>query len=245
MQPGHGDPIHHEVQRRLPFRVHVVQTDNGAEFQSQFYWHQRAWTSATCTSAHGRRISTARRNGPIGSTTGSSTSCSTRTASRTTFTCSQQQARFDDFITCYNQEQALGMKVPPDLYTHSPRVYPGLEELTHSFHDATHTVTRCGRISFKGRKVNLSQVFAGRNVGVTQVGERIWWSPSCATIWATSTMKPVGWNRSKTRLARKCYPSARAGINCYLSAQNRPIEGNRGDWIRTSDLPVPNRVTIR
>ena len=25
--------------RRLPFRVHIVQTDNGAEFQSQFHWH--------------------------------------------------------------------------------------------------------------------------------------------------------------------------------------------------------------
>jgi len=28
-----------EVLRRLPFRVLVVQTDNGAEFQSQFHWH--------------------------------------------------------------------------------------------------------------------------------------------------------------------------------------------------------------
>lgn len=28
-----------DVVRRLPFRVHVVQTDNGAEFQSQFHWH--------------------------------------------------------------------------------------------------------------------------------------------------------------------------------------------------------------
>ena len=28
-----------EVRRRLPFRIHVVQTDNGAEFQSQFHWH--------------------------------------------------------------------------------------------------------------------------------------------------------------------------------------------------------------
>ncbi len=27
-----------EVLRRLPFRVHVVQSDNGAEFQSQFHW---------------------------------------------------------------------------------------------------------------------------------------------------------------------------------------------------------------
>ena len=28
-----------EVRRRLPFRIHVVQTDNGAEFQSAFHWH--------------------------------------------------------------------------------------------------------------------------------------------------------------------------------------------------------------
>jgi len=35
-------------------------------------------------------------------------------------------------------------------------------------------VTHCGRICFHGRKVNLRHVFAGQNVGVTQVGERIW-----------------------------------------------------------------------
>ena len=28
-----------DVVNRLPFRVQVVQTDNGAEFQSQFHWH--------------------------------------------------------------------------------------------------------------------------------------------------------------------------------------------------------------
>jgi hypothetical protein len=54
------------------------------------------------------------------------------------------------------------------------RVDRGLEELTYPFHDGTFTVTQCGRICFKGRKVNLSHVFAGQNVGVTQVGERIW-----------------------------------------------------------------------
>lgn len=89
----------------------------------------------------------------------------------------QQQARFDTFLDAYNDErphQALGMKVPGDLYTRSPRVYRGLDELTYPFHDTTITVTHCGRICFKGRKVNLSQAFAGQNVGVTQVGERIW-----------------------------------------------------------------------
>ena len=28
-----------EVRQRLPFRIQVLQTDNGAEFQSQFHWH--------------------------------------------------------------------------------------------------------------------------------------------------------------------------------------------------------------
>ena len=35
-------------------------------------------------------------------------------------------------------------------------------------------MTHCGRICFNSGKVNLSHVFAGENVGVTQVGERIW-----------------------------------------------------------------------
>jgi len=28
-----------QVIRRLPFRIHVIQTDNGPEFQSKFHWH--------------------------------------------------------------------------------------------------------------------------------------------------------------------------------------------------------------
>ena len=89
----------------------------------------------------------------------------------------QQQARFDTFVTRYNHDrphQALGMKVPAALYTRSARVYRGLEDLSYPFADATFTVTHCGRICFHGRKINLSHVFAGQNVGVTQVGERIW-----------------------------------------------------------------------
>jgi putative transposase len=89
----------------------------------------------------------------------------------------QQQARFDDFLTRYNTDrphQALGMQVSADLHARSARVYRGLEELTYQFHDHTAMVTRCGRICFRGRKVNLSHVFAGQSVGVTQVGEHIW-----------------------------------------------------------------------
>src|SRR5215203_4948301 len=66
------------------------------------------------------------------------------------------------------------MKVPAELYARSARVYRGLEELTYPFHDQIIMVTGCGRICFRGRKVNLSHVFAGQSIGVTQVGERIW-----------------------------------------------------------------------
>ena len=31
-----------EVVKRLPFRIHVMQTDNGSEFQSHFHWHLEA-----------------------------------------------------------------------------------------------------------------------------------------------------------------------------------------------------------
>jgi putative transposase len=89
----------------------------------------------------------------------------------------QQQARFDAFIDRFNHErphQALGMKVPGDLYAPSTRPYRGLGTLEYPFHDWTATVTHCGRIYYKRRKINLSQVFAGQNVGVRQVSDRVW-----------------------------------------------------------------------
>src|SRR5438105_6122162 len=89
----------------------------------------------------------------------------------------QQQAKFDDFIDCYNHErphQALDMKYPAELYLPSPRPYRGLSELHYPFHDRTITVTQCGRICFGRQKINLSTVFAGQNVGVKEVSDKIW-----------------------------------------------------------------------
>jgi putative transposase len=89
----------------------------------------------------------------------------------------QQQAKFDAFIDCYNHErphQALDMQYPAELYLPSPRPYRGLSELHYPFHDRTITVTQCGRICFGRRKINLSTVFAGQNVGIKEVSDRIW-----------------------------------------------------------------------
>jgi putative transposase len=89
----------------------------------------------------------------------------------------KQQARFDEFLECYNHErphQALDMKYPAELYRPSPRPYSGLGKLDYPFHDRTITVTHCGRICVGKRKISFSQVFAGQRVGIKQVSEDIW-----------------------------------------------------------------------
>ena len=89
----------------------------------------------------------------------------------------QQQARFDDFIACFNHDrphQALGMKYPAELYQRSPRPYLGLSDIDYPFHDRTITVTQCGRICMGNRKINLSTVFAGQRVGVKQLADQVW-----------------------------------------------------------------------
>lgn len=89
----------------------------------------------------------------------------------------QQQAMFDDFMHEYNFErphQGLDMQRPADLYRPSSRPYSGLPEVQYPFHDHTITVSACGRICFAGKKVNLSQVFAGQKVGIQEEEDGIW-----------------------------------------------------------------------
>jgi putative transposase len=89
----------------------------------------------------------------------------------------QQQGRFDRFIQEFNHDrphQALAMKYPGELYVSSSRPYRGLGDLEYPFHDRTITVTCCGRICIGKRKINLSTVFAGQNVGIKEVSDKIW-----------------------------------------------------------------------
>jgi putative transposase len=89
----------------------------------------------------------------------------------------QQQEKFDRFIEYYNDErphQALNGRCPAQLYRPSSRPYKGLGELEYPLHDRTITVTQCGRICIGRRKINLSQVFAGQNVGIKEIAEKIW-----------------------------------------------------------------------
>lgn len=89
----------------------------------------------------------------------------------------QQQSKFDDFIDTYNNErphQALNMRYPCEVYKPSNRQYQGLPELDYPFHDKSVTVTTCGRICYRKKRVNLSTVLAGQKVGVKEVSNGIW-----------------------------------------------------------------------
>lgn len=66
------------------------------------------------------------------------------------------------------------MKYPAELYRPSRTSYRGLGDLEYPFHDRTVTVTHCGRICLGKRKINLSTVFAGQNVGIKEISDRIW-----------------------------------------------------------------------
>jgi len=89
----------------------------------------------------------------------------------------QQQEKFDTFIQEFNNErphQALDMKYPNEVYRNSSRLYKGVQEITYPFCDRTVTVTNCGRICFKKRKINLSRAFAGQDIGIKEVSDGIW-----------------------------------------------------------------------
>jgi putative transposase len=46
--------------------------------------------------------------------------------------------------------------------------------LEYPFQDRTSAATLCGQVYFGSRKINLSTVFAGQNVGVKEVDEKVW-----------------------------------------------------------------------
>ena len=66
------------------------------------------------------------------------------------------------------------MKCPGEIYTPSAREYRPPPEPEYPFHDQTIQVTQCGRICMGGRKISLSNVFAGQIVGIREEADKIW-----------------------------------------------------------------------
>ena len=88
-----------------------------------------------------------------------------------------QQERFDAFTSEFNTErphEALGMKMPAEIWAPPAREYRGLPELDYPFHDREVIVTACGRICMHRKKINLSTVMAGQKLGIKEVEDGIW-----------------------------------------------------------------------
>jgi hypothetical protein len=78
----------------------------------------------------------------------------------------QQQARFDSFVDEFNIErphEALGMKMPAEVYKPSLRAYQGLPDVAYPFHDRDILVTSCGRICMHRKKSISRPLLQARN----------------------------------------------------------------------------------
>ena len=124
----------------------------------------------------------------------------------------QQQERFNAFQTEYNRErphEALAMKYPAEVCTPSTRPYRGIGCREYPLHDRTVTVTSCGRICMKGKKINFSRALAGQNVGIRRSTIKSGSYPLCNTIGATLTKIANGSNPRRTLWVQECYPCLR------------------------------------
>jgi hypothetical protein len=81
-----------------------------------------------------------------------------------------QQAALDVWRRTFNEErphEALGMRVPQELYQSSPRKFdPAPVELVYPAGYAVRKVMRTGHVNFAHRSINISAALDGREVGL-------------------------------------------------------------------------------
>jgi transposase InsO family protein len=89
-----------------------------------------------------------------------------------------QQRRFNTFRAIFNDErphEALGQRMPADLYTPSWRPYPaGLPPIEYPAHFEVRYVSRNNGIRWKRYWVNVSSVLAEEYVGLEEIDDGIW-----------------------------------------------------------------------
>lgn len=89
----------------------------------------------------------------------------------------QQQEMLDNFATIFNNErphEGLNMKCPADVYKPSAKAFPGIiEEYDYSKYEHKSRVSACGSLHFKGRKIFVSEVFAGQELGLETIDDGV------------------------------------------------------------------------
>jgi len=96
-----------------------------------------------------------------------------RTSSPPAATASAQQARFDGFRRHFNQQrphEALGQRLPHEVYTSSPRTMP--DRVEEPWYNADHQIRRVrppGTIKWKGSEVFISEALVGEIIGIAEL----------------------------------------------------------------------------
>ena len=89
-----------------------------------------------------------------------------------------QQARFDQFLTEYNQErphQALEQRPPARVYKISRRPYPKrLPEVEYPSHYEVRNVTSGGIFSWHSQMIFVSHSLEGERIGLVEFDDGLW-----------------------------------------------------------------------
>jgi putative transposase len=88
----------------------------------------------------------------------------------------ERQSAFDTWRQEFNDErphQALGMRVPKEVYERSQRAWAGTPEVIEYPQMATRRVSSSGLIRHEGNVIFLSQALAGWDVGLRHLGENV------------------------------------------------------------------------
>ena len=137
--------------------------------------------------------------------------------------------------TSERPHQALGMQVPGRPSTRRRRARTaGCSELDYPFHDWTGTVTHCGRICYKGRKVNLSQRLR-RAERRRPAGERPDLARHLHGLRSGLLRRrdvPARADRESVRPESVTHVS---GMNCHPCDRNGPVPFQTGVTVHTSE----------
>ena len=90
------------------------------------------------------------------------------------FKIAESQAALDAWRQEFNEvrpHEALGMKTPAEVYTPSPRKYEAFDELEYPEGFLSRKVSKSGAIKVESRKIQISSVFAGYNLGLKPIDE--------------------------------------------------------------------------
>jgi putative transposase len=89
-----------------------------------------------------------------------------------------QQAAFDRFRRCFNEErphEALGQRTPASVHTRSPRPFPArLPEIEYPTNVAVRLVRQEGTVKWHGAKIFVSVALAGEWIAFEPIEDGVW-----------------------------------------------------------------------